>query len=486
MHSSAKDWSFLIRNEKFYAYYQVITSILAYTLPLAIRMLRKQIALLIFAELRTKIKRSNMKSALRLYSWEGLQKEWIDAIKIKSHSDARKLAPFMDEYKKPLSWVNWSKPRAVSNKKTKPYFRHYPEGVKSKRKYITLHEELIEKAKIAETDTHLKAKQILADYLVRLIENGQELKWAYKDERVSDFSMTGDLLSGVKQIQTEYRYKTPFFDKEYKFDIALLGNIITKEPILLGAIEIEKENKFGLLKCLICKSLGFPLISVNIDELKLEDITDEWAKNVLSETTKNSSDGLRRNYIYLHNSLYPVYANIPDRFRNGNKHQFIISCKPEDLGKLANYLRSYQEKFNLSNEEAHIDTPKINRDNEQSVKMFKNEGSIAGKEWQEYNSDRYIRLTLKVPHMKSGDLYYFHLVVARLLNAHFQTLVGYKYSKGIVNDDIINPIWVTDVYDFEQKEYKQVRILQKQMSEPIQPIIDYLVECGIYEKVIKK
>lgn len=425
-----------------------------------------------------------MESALKLYGWAGIQKEWVKAIEIKSHADARKLAPFMDEHHAPLAWVNWSNPKSL-RKKALPYFRHYPVG--KTQKYRTLEEDFEEKKQFGESDIHFTAKTMLAQYLESLIKDGKSLEWGYRDDRISDFTITGNLMSGVEEIQLEYKYKLKLLDgKEYKFDIALLRKNITKTPFILGVIEIEKENKFGLLKCLICKSLGFPLISVDVGALKKEDITIEWAKQALRETTGNSEDGLRRNYIYIHNALYPVFTNIPVQLRLENKHQYVIFCKPIDLEKLTEYLEKYRVKLGLSRDEVHVDKPKLNRDDERSVKMFQNEGSIAGKDWQDYNSEQYIRLTLRVPSNKEGNLYLYHLVIARLLNAHFQTLVGYKYTKGITNKNPENSIWTHSELDRDTNELKKIRILQKQMSEPIQPIIDYLIKCGIFENVLKK
>lgn len=50
-----------------------------------------------------------MESAIRVYSIESDEffSQHISATKIKSHSEARKLAPFLDEHKKPVYWVNW-------------------------------------------------------------------------------------------------------------------------------------------------------------------------------------------------------------------------------------------------------------------------------------------------------------------------------------------------------------------------------------------
>jgi len=66
-----------------------------------------------------------MKTAYRLYSWRGILKEQINAKDIKSPADARKLSPFVDKDKYPFLWVNWSKPKINTGKKTLSYFRKH-------------------------------------------------------------------------------------------------------------------------------------------------------------------------------------------------------------------------------------------------------------------------------------------------------------------------------------------------------------------------
>ena len=409
---------------------------------------------------------------IRLISWRGLMKERIRAIDIKSPSDARKLGPFVDAIKKPLMWVNWSKPRINTGKKTKPYFRHYPYGRNTKFKYRTLDEELIEKKHFTESVLHRQAKNMIADYLKGLLKDGKQLEWSYVDRRASDFPLTGNLLSNVSSVITEYDYTTPFGIK-YCFDIALLGRQLKKEPMILGAIELEKENRFGVLKCMISKALGFPLLSVNLDELQLENITDEWCRNVISETKMTSEDGLRRNYIYIHNLLYPVYINMPQEIRGGTKHQFIIFIHGDKIEELVTVLKSYKSFFGFRDDKViHISRVNLNKAEKSSNSMIQNEGSIAGIDWEDYNKESYIRVSLDVPFEKAGSLYMFHLVMARLLNAHYETLVGYKYDRGRHNYEIDDPLW----------QRNHTRIIPKHLSEPIKPLIAHLKEFGLLQK----
>lgn len=417
-----------------------------------------------------------MKEAYRLYSWRGIMKERINAKDIKSPSDARKLAPFVDEEKQPLLWVNWSKPRVDTGKKVPPYFRGYPQGrIPTKKYFKTIKEEIEEKTKQSESEIHKKARRLLTKYLSKLVNEGKALRWAYSDPRISDFPITGNLLSEVETIETHYKYKTPF-GVQYEFDIALLGKKLNKERLILGVIEIEKTHHFGFLKLIISKCLGFPLVSINIDEEKLENIDEIWCEKALTETKRNSDDGLRRNYIYLHNSLYPIYTDLPSKYRTDGKHQYLVFCKKEKFDRLIDVLKRYRKLLYVDHTDVLIQPCTINYSDDMSIKTANNEGSIAGSDWKHFNDEKYIRITLKVPSTKSGNIYLFHLLMARLFNTHFDTLIGYKYRKSIHNEDFENPIWMSD--------FNEHKLIQKHLSEPVEYLLDHLKDSGLLDKII--
>lgn len=411
-----------------------------------------------------------MKEAYILFSRRGTMQESIKAVDIKSPAAALNLGRglFVDENKLPLIWVNWSKPRKTTNKKTRPYFRHYPPRVSKGKKSNRLQDELSERTNLNESPLHKKAKEHIYEYLKEQLKKKSRLDWHYSDERISDFSLSGNFLSGVEDIRKEYSYRTPF-GFEYKFDIALLGRRL-KEQIILGVVELEKENSVGILKCLISRSLGFPMIVINIKDLTLSGITSEWCENAISETTVNSEDGLRRNYVYIHDLLYPVYLNIPSEFRKGPKHQYLIFCQDKNIRKLINILEKYKKHLGFYNEkEIRISTVRLNKEVESSVNQFENEGSIAGANWKDYNSNEYIRVSLIAPIEKSGNLYLFHIVMARLLSSYFDALVGYKYKTKISSDKPDELTW----------HRNQKKIIPKQLSEPIAPVLEYLSTSGV-------
>jgi hypothetical protein len=229
-----------------------------------------------------------MRKALRVASLHGSFKE-INARDIKSRPDARKLGPFVDQSEEWVSWVGWGKRK--TGKSIPPYFRHCG----AYRTNVDIRELVNQKRRTcSESEIHKKAKTVTLDYLKKLIAKGEKLPWAYKDDRVSDFSLSGNLLSEVEDVKQEYQYRaTSLSDSKFEFDIALLGKSVNNNPIILGAIEFELTHEFELLKCLVSKSSGFPLISIDLKDVTEQEITEDWCKRRLLET-KNSSDDNRR------------------------------------------------------------------------------------------------------------------------------------------------------------------------------------------------
>lgn len=425
-----------------------------------------------------------MEKAYLLYDAKaGKMGKTILATHIRSRADAREKGPFVTETGELLVWVNWSKPQEKGNipgfrKKRRAHFRGYPKSSGKRIPRKILNQELKERKKQSESPTHKKAKEILAEYLRELIKENNPIHWFFKDEEVSDFSLGGNLLSNVEEVETEYIYKVGD-DITFKFDIALLGRKINKNRILLGVIEIEKNHEFGLLKCLICKSLGFPLVSISIKGKKVEDIDRMWATRAISETKNNSADGLRRNYIHIHSSLHSIYTKIPADLRRGDdKHQFVIFAVDDEFDDLVRYLEKYKKYLGFEgSNEIHISIRVAKSD--QMKSEVKNAGSVVGKDWADYNENRYILLTMKFPTSRSGDLYSYHLIVMRLLNAHFNTLVGYKYRTQLKNYDLDNEIWV------DRSLLGEFKVTRKQISRPLKPIIEFLREEEKLDKIVE-
>jgi hypothetical protein len=277
-----------------------------------------------------------MLEAIRWYSWKGHCTETIDAFSVKSQSAAQTLGPFVDENQKPVLWVGWG--CRQDGKKIPPYFRHWPRGGIGRR-WFPEYKSVVEKATAekGESRVHHKAKAVCAT-LTRLIAEGRPLPWCFKDSDLSSFTVSGNLLADVVRVEEEFPLRTPFDRQSYRFDVGLLGTKILKNPQLLGAIEFELSNKMGIWKTAICKALGFPLVTVNLDGVSEAEITEDWCFRMLTETTMSSDDGQRRNYIFVHTMLYPIYLDLSEKIRPEGRHRFVVFASNDELQKLKHWL----------------------------------------------------------------------------------------------------------------------------------------------------
>ena len=407
-----------------------------------------------------------MDSAFRVYSpSQGYCKEEVVATDIKSHSHARKLAPFIDGNNQLVYWVRWGK-RKVDGKAIKAHFKGYPKHSNNSLKKQLNDDISSRHRESSESSKHKAAKVAVQAALQALINSRKHLPWSIIDPEISDFPMTGNLLADAVSIEVEHSLKTPFDNQEYRLDVAILGRTIKNHPVVLAGIEIEFTHTFGFSKALICKSLGFPLVSLNISELDESEITLDWAKKALMETTRNSSDGLRRNYFYIHPLLSTVYLDIPKNPNYESRHQYVIFCPQEDeLHKLLMLLRS---ELNLT-DKVNIHSVKVT--NSQLKTQVENAGELAGEEWSNHNPNGYIQLSIDKPIGKCGDLYLYHLILAKLCNSVFDCLVGYKYETGERHYKGEPLMWQTRKFDENRRLVSIKNLAPKRVSEPVRQIL---------------
>lgn len=417
--------------------------------------------------------------ALRIFSpTHGLLSEEIKSTEVKSREDARKIGPFCNSDNKLVYWVNWS--TRSDKKKIRPYFRRYSDHDRSLthlHKHIA--KEKIEIDRQKSTDIHQKIQNILLGAMEKLIKAGQPMPWYFKDERSTDFSLSGNLLSGVETVQKEYRIRPPFFNNEYRLDIALLGPKIYRKNIILGAVEIEYTHEVDLVKTLLCKALGFPLFTLNVADIDPELITEEWCIERLTETRESSIDGRRRNYVFIHNMLYPVYISGYDDWGMGDKQQYVIFVKEDEIQNLSKTINFLKSSLNLSDDEVKLTPVNKNNNDRGSISMFENEGAIAGDNWADYNSERFLRLVMKRPYSKEGGLYYFYLALTQLLTLHTNCIVGYKHDIGYTNPKKFDPFWYASKTKLNPEPppkflFPSKRFCIKRISEPIGEIMKYL------------
>ena len=412
--------------------------------------------------------------ALRVFSLRGLFSERIVAYNIRSRADARKKWPFVDDKRQLLMWVkdSWSD----GHRKRRAHFRHYPGMIGGAKQFSRLIATEIDQAlkRKSESELHKAAKQTLAECLQKMINQKASLPWHYADPEASDFSLSGDLLSDVVQIAVDsYQIKLPF-GKTYRPDIALLGPTLKNRRLLLGIIELELSHEAQALKCLYCKATAAPVLVVDLQEAAISDITEAWCIDRLVHTSVTSGDHRRRNYIFLHNMLYPVFSDTPAKLLEDDQHQFLIFVGDASFEKLHRTVRLLQQTLKLNDKDVLIQSVRLNLAEPSSIKMFENEGSIAGSEWRDYNDHQYLRIALKRVKDKRGPLYQFHVALANLLTLHFDCLVGYKIARREYNSETNSPVWIRRKWIPTENKYNDYRVLPKRVSEPVYQIAKFL------------
>ncbi len=405
-----------------------------------------------------------MREALRVYSAEnGYFGEVVCATEVKSHAHARKLAPLVDHDHELVYWVSWG----AAKKNGKPrvaHFRHYPrasgKGIKSEvsAQITSRYSGSLESSK------HRKAKDAIYLLLVEWMSSGGHLPWAFIDPEISDFTLSGDLLAGAEDIQKEYPLKTPF-GTEYRLDIAILGAVVGKSRVVLAGIEVEYTHKFEFSKALFCKTLGFPLVSINVEKVDEAAVDEEWARNALTETTRTSSDGLRRNYIYVHRFLSTVYLDIPRELAAESRHQYVIFTRSRE--RLLTWLIKLRDALELDGRKVLISP--ISDKNEQLHRQVENAGNLAGESWRDHDEIGYLQITLDRPPTKAGAMYYFHLTLARLCNSELDCLVGYKYELGHAHYPGDSLFW--ERLRAKGDRATRCKVAPKRLSEPIIQIL---------------
>jgi len=413
-----------------------------------------------------------MKRAVRVFSRAGLFKTPVDAWDITSSEHARKLWPFVtppeEGPRQFVTWVRSSFDQKTGYRQRQRHFRRLGNG-KSKniQHFFEVQKEDWAK-KRAETSEHKRAKELITNELLRRLDSGEGLLWSYMDKTSSDFAFYGDLLLNADVVKPEVRIKTPY-DTDYRLDIAILGgNPLGSTPLLLGGIEIEFEHAFNGCKALLCRTLAFPLISIDISGMTIEELTKDWAKSVLSLTTIDDAQNRRKTFVYLHDLIYPQFSSFPSHGAD-RKHQFIIFAPTETLSKLTNRLTQIRDKLGYKAKDAAISP--VNAKSQQAATQISRLGEVVGEDWKEYNSTKCLLLTMDRPdgpHDKERHL--FHTLVLKLLLREEGCLIGYKFRPNITNFDLSEDCWLGGDWDAEKKQFSK-KLLPKRLSVPVSTIL---------------
>jgi len=285
----------------------------------------------------------------------------------------------------------------------------------------------------------------------------------------------GNLLLGATHVVPEHPLDTPF-GCSYQLDIAVMGSPISQRPLLVGGIEIERWHHFDGRKALIGRSMGFPLITVDITELELADLTEEWAARVLTDTTRSDAQGRRSSYVYLHDLLYPQFAAIPKDVEDEPKHQYLVFADDPTLDWLRGWLRRLGDA--LAYDAGQVLLQRLNTKSQSARVALETAGSIVGTGWEAFNNQRMLRVSVprpSGPHDKRSHK--LHATLARLLLSR-DCLVGSQYASAVCNDEPEEDVWLRYKRRPEQRMHEVYRVLPKRPAEPVGQLLAFLQSIG--------
>lgn len=417
-----------------------------------------------------------MDKAIQVFSRDGNFNKVILAREIKSKEHARKLSPFVDPNNKD-DLVTWVSPSFDNqNLKRRSHFR--------KRKFYSVEiktikdEENERRAICNESAEHKLAKELLSNELRLRIKNNIPLEWGFYDKEISDLPIIGNLLLAAESVEEEYTFKSSSGEK-FRLDIAIMGKGVrnTAKKFIYAAIEIEKENQFEYRKEILCKSAAFPLISINISDLSLNDINEAWAKKIIGETLKSSPSSKRANFFYLHDLLYPLFLKYPDTLiKNEPEHQFILFDNSLSIENIKNYclqLGKHIPNYKFHIHKIHIYNRKGNLIKEE-LKKYQNLANIVGIGCEEINSETVVLITIKRPESRNIQDFINHMALFRILLSSPTAMIGYRYARYETNNNFAEDLWIYKYLDAEKKELKTIKICPKRLSIPLEDILDII------------
>ena len=408
-----------------------------------------------------------MHEALIHASRLGPFKKKITAFEIKSREHYRELFPLISPgSREPVTWVKGIFDNGELKRRS--HFRLLPG--KRGENFLSYKQYSRHRASSIQSDEHKEAKSKLLEALSRRITASQPMYWSFKYEDISDFYFKGNILFNATCVAEEHKIATSF-DKEFCLDIAVLGRGIDNEQIVLFGAEIEKGHMFDGLKAVLCKTLGFPLITVDISGMSLDDINFEWAETALTLTTQDDKVGFRKNFIYLPPLLYPFYIRHENiRLNIDEKHSYIIFVNSLIINEIEKYLVTVRDR--LSYNEKSISIAIVNGEKSpEALHQVRLAGEVIGVGWEQLNSKQYLRVSVPRPIEKEGRsrLHKFYLLLTKVLLSN-DALVGYKYTTGKMTSQLTSAddIWI--VYQFfpgEKKRPIAYRYLPKLLASPI-------------------
>ncbi len=397
--------------------------------------------------------------------------ERVSAECISSSAAARELGPLVDEHVKPVTWVNSALRRGRIP--VRQHFRHV--GTMKFERHLAgkICEEIRLRNSLGEGPVHRKTKTMLYHALTGCIHHSVKIPWVSSNRVATSFRLSGDLLSEVVEARVEEEIKTPL-GINFRADIALFGKVIRKRNLLLGIIELEHHHRFDYMKCLVYRQLGVPVISVDLSGLTEAEITEDWTMRTLEGMSITPGDRDRKTHILLPYSLYPIFADIPYPMRQ-DTHEFIIFVRDDDFELLLRHLDDLKRCLSLNDKKVLVRPyNRMMREDEAMEKTLGSVGVLAGPSWRNYNERRFIRVICAVPRDKRGRSYIFHVVMASLLNAYYDVLIGYRFNRELQVDRSSGlPVWC------KREEGTLTPVHPVHLAEPLRPLLGRIARLSL-------
>ena len=412
-----------------------------------------------------------MDEALVYTSPNGPFKKKITALQIKSKEHYLELFPLISaDTHEPVTWVKSSFKNGVLTRKS--HFR----TLSGKRKlyFVNYSNFICRQEKIVQTPEDTKAVNLLQNLLLKLLNGTKILNWSFRDAGISDFYFKGNILFNAISICKEFKIGTAF-NRDFRLDIAVVGDDIKGKPLVVFGIEVEKGHQFNGLKTILCKTLGFPFISVDISGMTQDEISPEWAESVLALTTRDNKMGFRKNFIYLPPLLYPFYIRHDGHIlRLGKRHCYTVFANHQDMQCIKEELNDIRSILKYSSVDINIAI--VNGDkSKQALYQVELERKYVGCGWKQSQANQCLRISLPRPIKKDGisKLHKFYILLTKCLLSN-NALVGYKYNLGLQSAYLNESDECCTVYEETQRPGKKNKaVLRKYLPRLLSsPLIE--------------
>lgn len=343
----------------------------------------------------------------------------IPASEIKSRQAAAAYGWFRSEEGEPLVYVR----RAIGRNKSQ-HFSRLPAGKRPRTERQAILEQI--QRPPGESDEHKAAKAALVAALNAHREDGEQIPWAFKDPKLA-YPFTGQLLAGIDHVKPEHHITLPN-DMTIIPDVVLMATDAGGDRYVKWAIEVMREHELDTYKMFKINMLGLPTIVLDIADLALDDITEEWAAEILAATCRDHERGQRKSFVYLPDILRTIYnpwSHQRVRKKEMAKHKFVVFGAEGDVVALRDQLEADVKRLGASN----VHVQKRSHVGATTQAEFENARRLVPKGWVDVTGDSYLLIVAPRP-AEPGPYLDFHHLLAQRLAANGRVVAGYDPKGG--------------------------------------------------------